>query len=115
VTSLNLFLRPGTYGVLVGGGTLDGSPFTSLAFALRGLILSDPIGPQPVSTTTQPSGAPAPSPQPDPPPAQPSDPPPLTFYSPVLPVDPLAPAWWIAPPTDWTTVDWTSLTGLLLS
>lgn len=103
--STNLFLRPGTYTVLVGGGTLDGSPLSALPFALRWLTLSDPIGPQPVSTTTQPAGAPAPV----------SNPAPVTESAPLAyspapgTVAPTGSAWWLAPPTDWTSTDWARL------
>jgi len=124
--STNLFLRPGTYGVLVGVGTLDGSALTGLRFALRTLTLSDPIGPQPVSVTTLPAGVPAPAPAPIPPdpsalPAPAPTPipapmplPPLTYYSPVLPVAPTGPTWWLPPPTDWTQTNFGLLSGLLL-
>jgi hypothetical protein len=114
VASTNLFLTPGTYTVLVGGGTLDGSPFGGLGFVLWGLALSDPIGPQPVGTTTDPSGAPAPSGSPPP-----SDPAGSTTWTDlntattVLPVDPTNPAWWVAPPTDWTSTDWAVISVVL--
>jgi hypothetical protein len=109
--SLNLFLKPGTYGVLVGAGTLDGSALTSLRIALRGLTLSDPIGPQPVTTTTQPAGSPASAPTPSP---QPVEPAPLTYTRRVGPVDPPPRGWGAAPPPDWTQAEWATLSGLLL-
>jgi predicted Zn-dependent protease len=59
--SLTLFLAPGTYTVRFSGGTRDGSPLPATAYTLRGVNLSDPIGPQP----TDPTLAPAPPPQPD--------------------------------------------------
>lgn len=106
--SVNLSLRPGEYRFLVGGGTTDGSAFGALRFALRGLTLSDPIGPQPITTTTNPAGTP-------PPPA----PEPVTdplAWSPVTvapPVAPASPTWWVAPPTDWTPSNVLSLTDML--
>jgi hypothetical protein len=56
--SITLFLPVGTYTVRFAGGTRDGSALPSTGFALRGLNLSDPIGPQ----TTNPTLAPAPPP-----------------------------------------------------
>ncbi len=104
--SMNVYLRPGTYRVVVGGGTLNGSAFSGVSYALRWLTLSDPIGPQPVVVITQPAGTPAPPVASPPPPPTAWTPPAL--YSPVVPVSPTAPAWWIAPPTDWA-----ALTNLL--
>jgi hypothetical protein len=60
--SLTVFLAPGTYTVRFAGGTADGSPLPATSYSLRGLNLSDPIGPQ----TTDPTLTPAPPPPPDP-------------------------------------------------
>ena len=107
--SLNVSLPPGDYRVLVAAGTTDGSALPALRFAIRGLTLSDPIGPQPVDptatgttsgTTTQPT-------------TQPTDWTTTTFYSPVTPIVPTASVWWIAPPTDWTSIDWAAVSPLL--
>src|SRR5262249_36504601 len=56
--SITLFLPVGTYTVRMAGGTRDGSALPSTSYALRGLNLSDPMGPQ----TTNPMLAPAPPP-----------------------------------------------------
>ncbi|MDY3555758.1 matrixin family metalloprotease [Gemmata sp. JC717] len=110
VASVNIFLRPGAYSVLVGAGTLDGSALGTLRYVIRGITLSDPIGPQPVSTVTQPVGAPAPAPAP-------AEPAPIVWAppatpAPITPVAPTSPAWWLAPPTDWTTANWGALMTL---
>src|SRR5262249_5077874 len=88
VASVNLFLRPGVYGVLIGGGTLDGSAFAGLQFALLGISLSDPIGPQPVDTTTQTSGGTTTTTGTT---IQPTDWTVLGTYSPVPSADPISP------------------------
>jgi hypothetical protein len=111
VASTNLFLRPGTYAVLVGGGTLDGSPFPGVRFALSGLTLSDPIGPQPVTTTTDPSGTPTTTTPTDP--VAPADWSTVSGTGSILTADPTSGAWWVLPPTDWVSTDWASITGLL--
>jgi hypothetical protein len=114
VASTNLFLRPGTYAVLVGGGTLDGSALLGLRFVLGGLILSDPIGPQPVNTTTDPAGAPPTSATPPPDPTAPADSPVVSGFTSVQPADPVSPAMWVLPPTDWVSAAWNPIAALLL-
>ena len=108
VVSLNLSLRPGEYRFLVGGGTTDGSAFGTLQFALRGLPLSDPIGPQPITACATPAGTP-------PPPAGGTPPPPVVWPSDTVPapITTASPPWWIAPPTDWTTSNLASFGDLL--
>jgi hypothetical protein len=113
VASTNLFLQPGVYAVLVGGGTLSGSPFAGVGFVLLGLTLSDPIGPQPV-TTTDPAGVPPPAATPPTNPIPSTNWTDLNSYTPVLPVDPTGSAWWVAPPSDWTSTDWILISNSLL-
>jgi hypothetical protein len=49
--SVSVFLRPGQYTFWFAGGTRDGTPLPGLTYALRGLSVGDPIGPQPVRPT----------------------------------------------------------------
>lgn len=51
--SRNLFLVPGTYTFRFTGGTI-GQPLSPLSYRLRGLSLSDPIGPEVEDTTLAP-------------------------------------------------------------
>lgn len=50
-----LLLQRGSYAFHFAGGTRDGSAFLPLGYRLRVLGLSDPIGPQPIDTTLQPT------------------------------------------------------------
>ena len=106
--SLNVSLPPGDYRVLVAAGTTDGSALPALRFAIRGLTLSDPIGPQPVDPTT--TGTTSGSTGTTTPPIDWTS---TTYSGPVTPVDPTSAVWWIAPPTDWTSIDWAAVSPLL--
>lgn len=53
--TLTVFLAPGTYTVRFAGGTSDGSPLPVTSYLLRGLSLSDPIGPKTTDPTLAPS------------------------------------------------------------
>jgi hypothetical protein len=63
--STTVFLAPGTYTVRFAGGTTDGSPLPTTDYVLRGLNLSDPIGPQAVDPTLAPAPPPPNSSQTD--------------------------------------------------
>jgi hypothetical protein len=54
--SADVFLGPGDYTVRIVGGTRTGQPLAPLAYVLRGLGITDPQGPQPASTLTNPAG-----------------------------------------------------------
>ena len=56
--SLTVFLKAGVYLVRVQAFTTDGSPLLPLTFAIQGVWLSDPIGPQEEDPTTNPQPAP---------------------------------------------------------
>jgi hypothetical protein len=81
-TTAQIFLSSGTYYIKFEGATLTGEPLPDMTYALRTLIVSDPIDPfAPVDYTTLPGSPPAPpppgSPPPPPsPPVMPSPPPP---------------------------------------
>jgi matrixin len=53
--SLTLFLAPGTYTVRFAGNTTDGSPLPATNYVLRGVSLSDPIGPTSSCSTLSPT------------------------------------------------------------
>src|SRR5262249_42645620 len=55
--SLTLLLAPGTYTVSVTAYRTDGNPITPVQFRLKGIVLTDPVGPQPDDPTTSPSGS----------------------------------------------------------
>ncbi|MFO0939063.1 MAG: matrixin family metalloprotease [Gemmataceae bacterium] len=93
--SLNSLLPSGHYRIYVTNGTLDGSAIPTLNYRFSGFALSDPIGPQPVVAGSPP---PPTSPPPPPPPVVVGPGIPLT---PVFPVAPTGPIWWVTPPTDW--------------
>jgi hypothetical protein len=95
--SLSTYLPAGTYRLLAAGGTTDGSATPDLAYTVRGLSVSDPVGPRGVDVTLRPD-VPVPVSPPPPPVATPSAPRP---QSPVTPVQPTGPNWIITPPTDW--------------
>jgi hypothetical protein len=59
--SVTLFLAPGTYTVAFTGIAPAGSSLPPINYTLRGLSLSDPLGPQPIDPTLAPT-SPAPSP-----------------------------------------------------
>jgi hypothetical protein len=88
--SLNVFLTPGVYTLLVGGGATDGGPMPTIRYIVEGLTLSDPIGPQAVEPGTNP-------PPVVPPPIIVAPPRPAT---PTVPVAPTAPNILLIPPTD---------------
>jgi hypothetical protein len=100
--SFNTFLPAGTYRFLVAGGTLDGSAMPTIAYRVSGFSLSDPIGPQRVDPTSPPPTSP-------PPPPPPANIGPGTPMSPVVPVAPTGPQWWVTPPTDWPAPPSTAL------
>jgi hypothetical protein len=52
--TLTVFLSPGTYTVRFVQGGLSGVPLTPTTYTLRGIGLSDPIGPQPTDPTLTP-------------------------------------------------------------
>ncbi|MBI1918702.1 MAG: matrixin family metalloprotease [Planctomycetes bacterium] len=54
--SLTQILGAGTYTIRFTAFTTDGSPVPALNYSLKALGMSDPIGPQPQDSTTQPSG-----------------------------------------------------------
>ncbi|MBX3400857.1 MAG: VCBS repeat-containing protein [Gemmataceae bacterium] len=88
--SANIFLPPGVYTLLVGGGATDGGPMPTIRYVVEGLTLSDPIGPQAVEPGTNP-------PPVVPPPIVVAPPRPAT---PTVPVAPTAPNILLIPPTD---------------
>jgi hypothetical protein len=53
-TSLTLTLNPGSYTFLFTAVRSDGKPITYVDYVLRGIVLSDPEGPQPVDPTAPP-------------------------------------------------------------
>ncbi len=87
--SANVFLPPGTYTLLIGGGATDGGAMPAIRYSVVGLTLSDPIGPQAVEPGTVPHVVP--------PPVIVSPPRPAT---PTVPVAPSAPNILLIPPTD---------------
>lgn len=87
--SANVFLAPGVYTLLVGGGATDGGPMPSIRYSVVGLTLSDPIGPQAVEPGTNPPVVP--------PPVVVAPPRPAT---PTVPVTPTSPNILLIPPTD---------------
>jgi hypothetical protein len=56
--SLTLFLSPGTYTFGFAAATRDGSPLPATTYSLRGLGVSDPIGPQLTDPSQSPGGLP---------------------------------------------------------
>jgi hypothetical protein len=70
----NAYLKQGSYVLRFAGGTANGSPLAPITYTLRGLGISDPIGP----SSADPSGGPQQQPPPPPPPGpyQPPPPPP---------------------------------------
>src|SRR5262249_17197776 len=60
--TLTVFLSPGTYTVRFVVGGLNGVLLTPTSYVLRGLGLSDPIGPQPTDPTMTPIAPTAPDP-----------------------------------------------------
>jgi uncharacterized membrane protein YgcG len=54
--SLTLTLSTGDYTVRVRAFRTDGRALTPVRYRLRGIALTDPVGPQPEDTTSQPSG-----------------------------------------------------------
>jgi hypothetical protein len=61
----NVYLAKGTYLVRFAAGTPNGAPLPALTYVLRGLTISDPIGP----SSTDPTSSPSDPNQPPPPPA----------------------------------------------
>jgi hypothetical protein len=53
--SADVYLAKGNYVARFAGGTPDGSPLPALTFVLRGLTMSDPIGPSASDPTSSPS------------------------------------------------------------
>jgi hypothetical protein len=53
-TSLTLTLTAGDYTVRMGAFRADGKPLTPVQYVLRGIVQSDPIGPQAEDTTDEP-------------------------------------------------------------
>src|SRR5262249_42278473 len=82
--SLTQTLAAGNYTLTFTAFTTDGSPVPTLSYGLQATALSDPIGPQPQDSTTQPSGSPPPSSSSSPPPSSSDN----YYYSPNSSGDP---------------------------
>ena len=98
VSSLNIFLKPGVYTLLVGGGATDGGAIPNIHYSILGLTLSDPIGSQAVLP-----GVTSPTPFVPPPPPPPVAVTPPRPATPTIPVTPQGPNILLIPPTDQPT------------